>query len=63
MDVPDYYVHIKNPMDLSLMFMKAPHYKSPQEFLDDFQLMYHNAIEYNPVTDSEGDFFVDWLFA
>uniref|UniRef100_A0A0R3S4M1 Bromo domain-containing protein n=1 Tax=Elaeophora elaphi TaxID=1147741 RepID=A0A0R3S4M1_9BILA len=53
-DVPDYYTHIKNPMDLSTIFSKASSYKTPEEFLNDFRLIHRNAVEYNPVTDCEG---------
>ncbi|KAL3982959.1 ATPase associated with various cellular activities (AAA) family protein [Acanthocheilonema viteae] len=53
-DVPDYYTHIKNPMDLGTMFSKASSYKTPDEFLNDFRLIHQNAVEYNPVTDCEG---------
>lgn len=53
-DVPDYYTHIKNPMDLNTMFLKASTYKTPEEFLNDFRLIHRNAIEYNPITDCEG---------
>uniref|UniRef100_A0A915Q642 Bromo domain-containing protein n=1 Tax=Setaria digitata TaxID=48799 RepID=A0A915Q642_9BILA len=53
-DVPDYYTHIKNPMDLGTMFSKASSYKTPDEFLNDFRLIHRNAVEYNPVTDYEG---------
>ncbi|VDK88160.1 unnamed protein product, partial [Litomosoides sigmodontis] len=52
--VPDYYTHIKNPMDLGTMFSKASSYKTPDEFLNDFRLIHRNAVEYNPVTDYEG---------
>uniref|UniRef100_A0A914RS89 Bromo domain-containing protein n=1 Tax=Parascaris equorum TaxID=6256 RepID=A0A914RS89_PAREQ len=52
--VPDYYVHITNPMDLSTMYRKVESYKSPQEMLHDFNLIYSNAIEYNSDQDDEG---------
>ncbi|VDM45538.1 unnamed protein product [Toxocara canis] len=52
--VPDYYVHITNPMDLSTMYRKVESYKSPQELLDDFNLIYTNAIMYNSDSDDEG---------
>uniref|UniRef100_A0A8R1TTD0 Bromo domain-containing protein n=1 Tax=Onchocerca volvulus TaxID=6282 RepID=A0A8R1TTD0_ONCVO len=53
-DVPDYYTHIKNPMDLGTMFSKTSSYKTPEEFLNDFRLIHRNAVEYNPLTDYEG---------
>ncbi|MCP9265534.1 ATPase family AAA domain-containing protein 2B isoform 1 [Dirofilaria immitis] len=53
-DVPDYYTHIKNPMDLGTMFSKISSYKTPDEFLNDFRLIHRNAVEYNPLTDYEG---------
>uniref|UniRef100_A0A1I8ET20 Bromo domain-containing protein n=1 Tax=Wuchereria bancrofti TaxID=6293 RepID=A0A1I8ET20_WUCBA len=53
-DVPDYYTHIKSPMDLGTMFSKASSYKTPDEFLNDFRLIHQNAVEYNPMTDYEG---------
>ncbi|VDN57439.1 unnamed protein product [Dracunculus medinensis] len=52
-EVPDYYDIIKNPMDLSTMFSKVQSYKTPEEFVNDFRLIYANAMEYNP-PDAEG---------
>lgn len=54
-EVPDYYDIIKNPMDLSTMFSKVQSYKTPEEFVNDFRLIYANAMEYNP-PDAEGYF-------
>ncbi|MFH4974215.1 hypothetical protein AB6A40_000924 [Gnathostoma spinigerum] len=53
-EVPDYYDYIKNPMDLATMAEKVESYQSPDEFLADFQLIYGNAVEYNPLSDPEG---------
>ncbi|XP_013413245.1 ATPase family AAA domain-containing protein 2 [Lingula anatina] len=55
-EVPDYYTIIKTPMDLSMMMRKIDlhHYQTVQEFLDDFDLICRNALEYNPETDPAG---------
>ncbi|CAI9736477.1 family AAA domain-containing 2B [Octopus vulgaris] len=55
-DVPDYYDIVKEPMDLNSMLKKIDNemYPTAQEFLDDIDLIWRNALEYNPDSDSTG---------
>ncbi|KAI5627088.1 bromodomain containing 1b isoform X1, partial [Silurus asotus] len=48
-EVPDYFDHIKHPMDFSTMRKRidAHEYKSMEEFEDDFNLMINNCMTYN----------------
>lgn len=52
-EVPDYHHVISNPMDLETMMTKIDlHcYQSVSQFLDDIDLICHNALEYNPDRD------------
>jgi transcription initiation factor TFIID subunit 1 len=52
-EVPDYYLHIKNPMDLKTMREKIYDgmYSSRRQFLEDIQLIYSNSAEYNGIDD------------
>ena len=54
--VPDYVVVIKSPMDLSTMMNKINlhHYNTGRDFLDDIDLICRNALEYNPDRDPGG---------
>ncbi|VDK47692.1 unnamed protein product [Anisakis simplex] len=52
--VPDYYDLITKPMDLSTMYRKVELYETPQQLLDDFYLIYSNALHYNSDADDEG---------
>lgn len=49
-EVPDYLTIIKQPMDLETMMTKIDlhRYVCAQDFLDDVDLLCHNALEYNP---------------
>ncbi|CAK9297301.1 unnamed protein product [Gordionus sp. m RMFG-2023] len=49
-EVPDYYVIVKSPMDLSEMRHKidSGSYPTPSHFLSDIELVCRNALEYNP---------------
>ncbi|KAJ3035239.1 hypothetical protein HDV00_004147 [Rhizophlyctis rosea] len=46
---PDYYILIKSPIALDMIQhrIKFPYYKTPQAFIDDFHLMFANAMQYN----------------
>ena len=48
-DYHDYYLLIKNPiaMDMISHRIASTYYKSLQEFIADFNLMFHNAMTYN----------------
>jgi len=50
--LPDYYVKIKQPMDLGTMRMKMENreYDSAEEFRSDIQLVIDNCRKYNPVS-------------
>uniref|UniRef100_A0AAY4CJ79 ATPase family AAA domain-containing protein 2 n=1 Tax=Denticeps clupeoides TaxID=299321 RepID=A0AAY4CJ79_9TELE len=52
-EVPDYTTVIKQPMDLSTVLSKidAHKYVTVKEFLSDFNLIWQNALEYNPDKD------------
>ncbi|KDR18472.1 ATPase family AAA domain-containing protein 2B [Zootermopsis nevadensis] len=52
-EVPDYLTIIKQPMDLETMMTKIDlhRYVCAQDFLDDVDLLCHNALEYNPDRD------------
>lgn len=49
MEVPNYFMVIKNPMDLGTIKKRLSNnfYESPQQFLDDVSLIYDNCILYN----------------
>lgn len=55
-DVPDYYEIVKQPMDLNSMLNKIDNemYQTAREFLDDVDLIWRNALEYNPDSDTTG---------
>ncbi|MFT7816173.1 ATPase family AAA domain-containing protein 2 isoform X3 [Arapaima gigas] len=52
-EVPDYTAVIKQPMDLSTVLSKIDlhQYVTVKDFLDDVDLIWQNALEYNPDTD------------
>lgn len=52
-EVPDYAEVIKKPMDLSTVLSKVDlhHYGTVKEFLQDVDLIWQNALEYNPDRD------------
>ncbi|KAF6768161.1 hypothetical protein AHF37_08884, partial [Paragonimus kellicotti] len=49
-EAPDYYEVIKRPMDLGSVRdrIDARQYTNAEEFMKDIELIYHNALEYNP---------------
>lgn len=49
-EVPDYTTIIKHPMDLETMMTKVDlhQYECAKDFLEDIELICHNALEYNP---------------
>ena len=55
-EVPDYYQIIENPMDLASMMSKIDLHKygTVAEFMDDIDLICHNALEYNPASNPQG---------
>lgn len=55
--VPDYYEIVKQPMDLNSMLNKIDNemYQTAREFLDDVDLIWRNALEYNPDSDTTGE--------
>ncbi|XP_070821724.1 ATPase family AAA domain-containing protein 2-like isoform X1 [Chaetodon trifascialis] len=52
-EVPDYAEVIKKPMDLSTVLSKVDlhQYRTVKEFLEDVDLIWQNALEYNPDRD------------
>lgn len=48
-EAPDYYVVIKQPMDIGSMMkkLKQLQYKSKKEFVDDLMLIWSNCLKYN----------------
>jgi transcriptional activator SPT7 len=48
-EAPDYYTHIKNPMDIGTMMkkLKGLQYKSKKEFVEDLHLIWNNCLRYN----------------
>jgi len=50
--VPDYYVLVKNPVDLATMENRciSDIYSTEQQFVDDIALMLRNADQYNEVS-------------
>lgn len=54
--VPDYAEVIKKPMDLSTVLSKIDlhQYETVKEFLHDVDLIWQNALEYNPDRDPSG---------
>ena len=54
--VPDYAEVIKQPMDLSTVLSKIDRhqYETVKEFLYDVDLIWQNALEYNPDRDPSG---------
>lgn len=54
--VPDYAEVIKKPMDLSTVLSKIDlhQYGTVKEFLQDVDLIWQNALEYNPDRDPSG---------
>ncbi|XP_038145602.1 ATPase family AAA domain-containing protein 2-like isoform X1 [Cyprinodon tularosa] len=52
-EVPDYAEVIKTPMDLSTVLSRIDlhHYSTVKEFLQDVDLIWQNALEYNPDRD------------
>uniref|UniRef100_A0A671W6U9 ATPase family AAA domain containing 2 n=1 Tax=Sparus aurata TaxID=8175 RepID=A0A671W6U9_SPAAU len=55
-EVPDYAEVIKKPMDLSTVLSKIDlhQYETVKEFLHDVDLIWQNALEYNPDRDPSG---------
>ncbi|XP_048116651.1 ATPase family AAA domain-containing protein 2-like isoform X2 [Alosa alosa] len=55
-EVPDYSTVIKQPMDLSTVLsnINSHKYTTAKDFLLDVDLIWINALEYNPETDPEG---------
>lgn len=53
-ELPDYLEVVKKPMALETMMAKIDthKYESASQFLDDIELICHNALEYNPDKDS-----------
>ncbi|XP_060536537.1 ATPase family AAA domain-containing protein 2-like isoform X2 [Cylas formicarius] len=53
-EVPDYTEIIKQPMDLETMMTKVDfhRYECAKDFLNDIDLICHNALEYNPARSS-----------
>ncbi|OON20920.1 ATPase, AAA family [Opisthorchis viverrini] len=49
-EAPDYYEVIRNPMDLGSVRdrIDARKYVNVEDFMKDIELIYHNALEYNP---------------
>jgi hypothetical protein len=49
--VPDYFDHVKHPMDLGTVTKKlnAGMYSTPRDFAADVRLTFNNAMIYNPV--------------
>ncbi|TGZ65853.1 hypothetical protein CRM22_005681 [Opisthorchis felineus] len=49
-EAPDYYEVIRNPMDLGSIRdrIDARKYVNVEDFMKDIELIYHNALEYNP---------------
>lgn len=56
LQVPDYAEVIKKPMDLSTVLSKIDlhQYGTVKEFLEDVDLIWQNALEYNPDRDPSG---------
>lgn len=54
--VPDYAEVIKKPMDLSTVLCKIDlhQYRTVKEFRQDVDLIWQNALEYNPDRDPSG---------
>lgn len=54
--VPDYAEVIKKPMDLSTVLSRIDlhQYRTVKEFLQDVDLIWQNALEYNPDRDPSG---------
>lgn len=53
--VPDYATVIKTPMDLSTVLanINSHRYSTSKDFVHDVDLIWKNALEYNPDTDPE----------
>ncbi|KAK8826641.1 hypothetical protein WA538_006100 [Blastocystis sp. DL] len=49
MNLPDYPIIIKQPMDLGTIDrrLKKEYYKTPAEYVTDMRLVYHNCMTYN----------------
>lgn len=58
LQVPDYLMVIKKPMDLSTLLTNIDEHKYTTvcEFLEDAELIWKNALEYNPDSDPLGRF-------
>lgn len=56
LQVPDYTTVIKQPMDLSTLLTKIDLHKyvTVKDYLYDVDLIWKNALEYNPDTDPSG---------
>jgi SpoVK/Ycf46/Vps4 family AAA+-type ATPase len=54
-EVPDYFEVIREPMDLATMWRKCHdgEYQCLSVFMKDFDLIVHNAHEYNPLTNAD----------
>lgn len=55
--VPDYLLVIKKPMDLSTLLTNIDEqkYVTVGEFMSDADLIWQNALEYNPDSDPMGE--------
>lgn len=55
--VPDYTTVIKEPMDLSTVMSRIDlhKYETVAAYLQDVDLIWKNALEYNPVRDPSGE--------
>lgn len=62
--IPDYLVVIKKPMDLSTLLTNIDKHKylTVSEFLSDADLIWQNALEYNPDKDPMGESTIDPIF-
>lgn len=57
LQVPDYLMVIKKPMDLSTLLTNIDEHKyvTVGEFMSDTDLIWQNALEYNPDSDPMGE--------
>lgn len=57
LQVPDYLMVVRRPMDLSTLLTNIDEYKyvTVGEFMSDADLIWQNALEYNPDSDPMGE--------
>lgn len=62
LQVADYTTVIKQPMDLSTVLSKIDlhKYATVKDYLHDVDLIWKNALEYNPDTDPSGEVEMRW---